>query len=485
MRVQNRMVVQQLPWHANMTEKNHLGKALLIAPEKMEGRMNQLFSSYVYSENPLTRALAGKHEEEIGNTEWEYKLRAANRRPLVSMGLAEPPSNTTPGKFRQPFRMRLDEPWWLPGDIIHPGTSDKRFQVRIQEQPIKVANGYEYVVRGNWDDPQMFIPLEHFNVGRQWAKLFSQYEEAAEQSGSTQYSMPIWLKGRMGRYRKKYEVTGDVANQVLSVRMAGKDGKLYDTWVKYAEAEYWSQWYREIETGYWYSRSTDTVLGANGRPTLSGPGVQELLEDSHIHRYSHLSARLIEEFLMDVFYSRVEPGPGRQISAYTGEYGMLNFHRAVEDVLSKKGIMTIIDSNFKVEKTSSPYHENALSFGYQFTKFRMFNGAVLTLVHNPLYDDRSINFEIDPVTGYPVESQRITFLDFAPGKGGTSSNLEIKNLKNGFKLGYRHGLQTPYGPVNNGPMAHSGDYYEVHVQKQTGIHIEDTSRCGELILSRN
>jgi len=46
-------------------------------------------------------------------------------------------------------------------------------------------------------------------------------------------------------------------------------------------------------------------------------------------------------------------------------------------------------------------------------------------------------------------------------------------------------LHTPYGPVNKGSMAHSGDYYEMHVQKQCGVHIEDVTRCGELILSRN
>lgn len=484
MRVQNRMSIKQMPWHANMTELNHLGKALLIKPEIFEGKMNQLFTAYRYSDNPLTKMLTGKSEETIDNTEWEWPMRGANTRPLVSMGLVDT-NNPTPGKFKQLFKIRLDEDWYIPGDIIHPGTSNKKYQVRIQEQPVKNGNGYDYVVRGNWEDPQMFMPLAYLQTGQQWGKLFSQYGEASEQSGSTQYSMPIMLRSRMGRFRKKYRVTGDAANQVLAVKMVGRDGQMYDTWIKYAEVEYWEQWYREIERAYWYSRSTDTVEDANGRPTLSGPGVQELLEDSIQHKYSHLTARLIEDFLMDVFYSRVEPGSRREITAYSGEYGMLNFHRAVDDVLSKKGIMTILDSNFKVEKDRSPYNSNALSYGYQFTKYKMANGAVLTMVHNPLYDDREINFEIDPVTGYPVESQRITFLDFAPGKGGSSSNIKLMHKKNGFKSGYVAGLQTPYGPRNMGDMAHSGDYYEVHVQKQCGVHIEDVSRCGELILSRN
>lgn len=264
--------------------------------------------------------------------------------------------------------------------------------------------------------------------------------------------------------------------------MQDSNGKWHDSWVKYAEVEYWQQWYRELERGFWYSRSTDTVLGANGRPVMTGPGLQEQLEDSHIYRYSFLTAKLIEEYLMDIFYSRIKPGAQRKIKAFTGEYGMLMFHRAIQDWAEKTGFITIVQ-DLAIGKTSSPYMDNALWGGYQFTKYRMANGAELELVHNPLYDDREINFEIDPLSGFPVESQRITFLDFT-GQGD-KSNIRIINKKNGYKLGYVAGLSNPYGPNNGKLMSHSGNYYEMHVEKQVGLHTEDITRCGELILSRN
>jgi hypothetical protein len=47
------------------------------------------------------------------------------------------------------------------------------------------------------------------------------------------------------------------------------------------------------------------------------------------------------------------------------------------------------------------------------------------------------------------------------------------------------GMYGPYGPKNGGSSAHAGDYYEMHVGKSGGIHIEDVTKCGELILSRN
>lgn len=480
-KVQNKLIVRQMPWHANMTERNHLGAALIAKPDVFEGKMNQLFTSTRYSDNPLTTLLSPTSKS-TNSTAWEWELKGANTRPLVV--LEDLTANVTyPGKGKTTFPIKLDEDWYLAGDIITPGASNKKYQVRIQEVKSSIkGQGTVYEVRPMSDDLNFFIPKKYLVPGTPWAKLYSQYEEAAEQSGSTQYSLPISLRNKMSRFRKMYKVTGDAANEVLAVKIADSKGKMHDSWIKYAEVEYWEQWYRELERGFWYSRSTDTVIGANGRPIYSGPGVQEQLEDSHIYNYSVLTSTLIEEYLMDIFYGRVKPGKGREIKAFTGEYGMLIFHRAIQDWAAKKGFIQVVDQ-YIVDKVTSPYNTNALAAGYQFVKYRMANGATLELIHNPLYDDKEINFEIDEVTGYPTESMRFTFLDFSEGHSGP--NVSLMDKTNGFKLGYVSGLQTPYGPVNKGQMSHSGDYYEMHVQKQCGVHIEDVTKCGELRLARN
>jgi len=161
---------------------------------------------------------------------------------------------------------------------------------------------------------------------------------------------------------------------------------------------------------------------------------------------------------------------------------MVLFHRAIQDWAEKTGFISIVDT-LVMNKTTSPYHSNALEAGYQFTRYKMANGAELELIHNPLYDDREINFEIDEVTGFPKESMRITFLDFS-GEGA-SSNIRIINKMNGYKLGYVAGLVSPYGPNQGNLMSHSGNWYEMHVEKQCGLHVEDITKCGELILGRN
>lgn len=480
----SKLLIKEMEWNANMTEQAHLGAALIARPHRMLGEMNKLFSSQnYYSDNPLSSMLMGdkRTEEEIGTTEWEWELKNANIRPLIVVENVEPTANTTPGKFKKTFKLKLDENWYLPGDVLTPGTSNKKFQVRVMQNGVKHGDGTVYIVRLNSDDNQAFLPVKYLKAGQQWGKLFSQYEEGGNQSGSTVFSMPIAFRNRMSRYRKEYRITDYASTEVLAVGIPDSKGKYHKTWIRYAEVEYWQQWYREVERGYWYSRSADTVIGANGRPVRMGPGIQEQLEDSNIHRYSKLSAKLIEEYLQDIFYSKVKPGKGRAVKGFTGEYGMLQFHRAIQDWAEKSSFVKNIE--LYTNKVSSDLHTNAVEAGIQYVKYNMANGASLELIHNPLYDDREINFEIDEVTGFPKESQRITFLDFSGENKG--SNLKIMNKKDGFAFTYIEGLYGPYGPKNGGSSAHSGAYYEMHVDKSTGIHIEDVTKCGEMILDRN
>jgi hypothetical protein len=478
----NKFIIKSMPWHANMTEMNHLGAALAIKPSVFKGKFNQLFSTQLYSQNPLEtlRSMGSVGTREEVNTQWEWEMKAANTRPLVVVENVEP-VQAAYGKFGVPFKMKLDEDWYLPGDYIFPGTNDKKLQVRIQEKIGKRGNGYLYVVQTTGKG--VSIPAKYLNPGQQWTKLFSKYEEAAEQSGSTQYALPVMLTNKMSRFRKTYKVTGDVNQQVLAIAIPDSSGGFHDSWIKYAEVEYWNQWYREKAIADWFGYQDDgDVLGANGRPINGGPGIQEMLASGHRWNTNFITGKGFEEYIMDIYYGRVEFGM-RNVKCFTGEYGLLEAHRFMTDMMVRHGF-TYYGANFNpTERVKSPYHENAYSYGFKFTQWRMPNGSTLEFIHNPLYDDKTLNFEIDPVTGYPIASMRYTFLDFTDGKNG--NNIELVHKKNSFKNWYVAGGTTPYGPNVKGLGSHAGDYYEIHVQEQCGVHIQDVTRCGEIILTRS
>jgi hypothetical protein len=130
-----------------------------------------------------------------------------------------------------------------------------------------------------------------------------------------------------------------------------------------------------------------------------------------------------------------------------------------------------------MQPTTSPYHDNAYSVGYRIVKWMMPNGAEIELIHNPLYDDP--NGEIDPVTGVPINSMRITFFDVTNGEGG--SNIEIVEKVNAKKFKYVNGIVSPYS--TNDFAAHSGDWYTMVYQNKSGIILKDPTRSGMLIFS--
>jgi len=237
--VGSKLITKQMPWHANMTELNHLGKALIAKPDKFESKIGQLFTAERYSDNPLTAmALKEGRQENTNSSVWEWDMRAGNTRPLVVLEDVQS-SVTQKGKYKGTFKLKLDENWYEPGDIITPGSTNKKYQCRVQEERVPHGKGFIYTMRLMSDNPQAFVPAVYFKAGTQWGKLYAQYAEAETQSGSTQYSLPITLSNRMSRFRKKYKVTGDAQDEVLAVKIPDSMGTYHDSWVKYAEVEYW------------------------------------------------------------------------------------------------------------------------------------------------------------------------------------------------------------------------------------------------------
>lgn len=475
----NKFITKRMRWGADMTELNHLGAAALIKPYKFEGILTRIFAAETYADNPLSQMMLGK-ERTITSNEWEWDLEGANTRPLTVIEKVD--ESDAPGKWGESFKIKFDEDWWVEGDVITPGTQFQEFQCRIKHNPYRSGNGFIYELELVSDDNTRFVPAQYLNPGWSWGKLYSTYGEAATRGGSMDFSAPISMRNKLGKIRKQYKVTDYAAEEVLAVKLIDREGRVYNKWTNYAEVECNRKWQREIEYAYWFNR-TGNIIGENGRKVDSFPGIiQQIQEGGWNYAYNVLSAKLINEFMMDIYFGRVAPGNQRHITAWTGEVGMIKFNEMMQDVFAKNG-WVITNSNWSpVQKASSPMHQNAYSLGYQFVEYRMPNGCTLTLNHLPLLDDTQINFDRDEISGYPKSSSMFLFLDFAPA-GKSKSNIELINKADGFKFGYVNGLVSPYGPLRGGSAAHSGEFYEMSFSKEFGIHIEDTTRCGMLYMN--
>lgn len=107
----------------------------------------------------------------------------------------------------------------------------------------------------------------------------------------------------------------------------------------------------------------------------------------------------------------------------------------------------------------------------------------MDIMLNPLYDDLRYCKTFHPLyPEFPIDSARLTFLDFA--SQGIASNIELLKVKDTFYYGYVPGSMTPSGPISNGgAMGSHKAGYSVSVSGTAGVVIRDVTRCGELILA--
>jgi len=467
--------INKRPWFANDTELNHLAKAGIVEAEKLDKVLSRYFNASKNQYNPLLAYgdLKGKTKE-IQSEEIEWSLMGSSTRPLVILEDVDP-TNVKKGLGKTTFKIKGDVNWYKIGDILAP--ADKKYLLRIQSEPRPSGKGFVYTVIFQPDDPKMFLPNKYVKPGSRFAKLFSAYGEGSDSSGSVQFAMPIDLSARISTLRKEYKITGDADNSVLEIALMDENNKVHShKWMNYADAEFKAQWNREIEKSLWYSRYGMTTPDTTGRPVRTGSGIEELLESSNLHYYNKFSTKLLREYLMDIFYNRVG-FKSRKLKVFTGEYGAMAFHEAVDNDSSK--FLTMDTTNIK--KSASDFNSNSYQFGRQFTKYIGPNGIEVEVHYNPVYDDRENNFLIDPLTGKPAESMKFSFFDVTDGSG--DDNLYILKKKGGKKSGYVAGLQSPYGPMSNQLMSNSEDAYTMIEMDQVGVMLKDVSRCGQLRLN--
>ena len=197
-----------------------------------------------------------------------------------------------------------------------------------------------------------------------------------------------------------------------------------------------------------------------------------------------MSAELIEAFFDRIVYSRINPGDLGEVMGLSGHYGMKEYAKAL-DVWT--GGKAIIRESSTFIKGVEGVHNNSLRTGYQYVTYDLPNGGAFKLAHNALNDDKEVHRDIDPLTGVPLQSQRVTILDVTGGSGDSLSKDNICLVRKNKVYGSTRilGRVGPGGVSTGDKATHSGDYYEVHISDSIGVQITDSTVTGELVKTVN
>ena len=471
----NGLELYKTKWYSGLTQQNHLSNAFLTEPEIMSTLVTRLFG--YQGANPIQYLTSGMgRAREIGNREYEWMLQGDDEKAFAVIGNFGD-GGSTPGKYRQTFRVKFAEKWFANQEVLV--ADDRDYRVRVMEDPYYDGDGWVYTLKLTNPDPNAFMDPMLITAGHEFSKEYTTVPEFST-GGNTTFSTPFKMRNHLTTLRKSYTITRSAATDVLVIQMKDPtSGKTTTTWTRYAEWEAMAQWYREVERSLWYStfsanaRGETDMLGDNGLPVYEGAGIRQQIAPANVREYTTLSESIIRNFLIDLSYN-VLPESSRNFVAFTGEYGFAEFDMAMKNSASQ---WTLIDSTFVTGKG------NELALGGQFKTYMGLNGTKLTLKHLPLYDHVVSQRKLHYKTGRPLESYRFTILDFGM-TGGESNIKKVYKKSSDMIMWHTAGSIDPYGNTSKSistMRSDNKDGYSVHMLAEIGMQINNPMACGELV----
>lgn len=480
--VLNNLQLYKTKYFSDLVDENMLANALMTKPHEVSTVLSYIFGRYEGTTIDFLTSGLGKTLT-IENRQYEWPVMIEHDR-AITINQAKWMGNTiastdTPGINGTPIQLWLSDKWFGPGAIL--SFDDREFQVRVSGTPYQDGSDWVYTVYVANGRSNAYIPPSLLAAGKQVGREGTAYEEFSEEGDIVNYQTPFKLRNHLTTMRLTYDVTGSAYSSVMVIAMKDpKSGKASYLWTDYQEWVALRQWYETIDRQLVYSKynanqdGTTDLMGTNGRPVYIGAGLLEQISPANRRHYTRLTADIMEEFLFDLSYN-IRGTSERKFVALTGEMGMKEFDRVLKE---KASAYSLIDTHFVTGTGQN------LTLGGQFTTYKMLNGVELTLKHFPLYDNVIYNRKKHPISGKPLESYRMTFLDLGT-RDGEANLMKVTRKDRAMVMWHVAGSVAPgqgHAKSINTLRSNGKDGYTVNFLSEQGIMMKDPTSSGELIL---
>ena len=455
---------------SGLTTENHLGSVFAQEPTLVSNIISRVFGLNQYAGMDYFLSIGGGEQELPDDNDFEWLLKGDDEKALPIV------ATVTGGKNGNVILLALGEKYFAKTDKLI--LDDGETALRVMQEP--------YMQGTNWIYPcqamvfsTVAVAASLLAAGAKVSKEYSPQERTLNRTyGETSYTSPFKMRNSLSFMSKTYTVPGNMHQRPLVIEMLDpKSNKTSKIWTQYAEWEFICQWAKEKERMLWFSKSnkqangTYNMMGESGTPIIEGAGIREQISPSYKFNYNEFTIDFLEDVLLNLSIN-ILPEDQRHFVAFTGERGMVQFHRALENHAAR---FQPLDS-----KRVGGSGQN-LSFQGQYKEYMGPQGIRFTLVHLPLYDNEVRNRIAHPKGGY-TESYRYTILNM-----GTSGGE--KNIKRVYPKGRKElmwhvaGSTSPLGPNTSFSKgsASSVDGYQLFAQAQQGVLIANPMSCCELI----
>lgn len=464
---------------SGLTTENHLSTAFLEQPQVISDVVSEVFGMQQYKGLDYILSKVGTKVVDT-DKEYEWFLKGDDRKAvnIVSYFADGSATATRPGLNKKIFKLVLEEKYFGFTDKLI--FDDRDYSVRVMAEPYSNGVNWVHEVQLMTNDATKFVPPAQLAAGKKVSKIYSPQENTLNRTyGGTSFSSPFKMRNVFSTLGKSYVVPANMHDRPMVISLIDPTTKKKtNVWTRYAEWVMLGQWLREKENNLIYSeynRNSDGTFdmkGASNFPIIEGAGLRQQISPAYKFNYTTFTIDYLTEVLLNLSIN-ILPEDSRHFVALTGERGMVQFHKALED---KVAIFQPLDS-----KRVGGSGQN-LSFGGQYTEYRGPQGVRFTLVNLPQYNDTIDNRTAHPDGGY-TENYRYTILNFGTTEG--ENNITKIYPKNGNKMWHVPGSTSPFGPNTsfNKSGASAVDGYELYTMTTQGIMVKNPMSCAELVYS--
>lgn len=460
-----------------LLESNKLSNAFASRPHEMEGIISYMFGTNKTAGkdgnviNLLTSGLG--NVVYIDNAEYRWDLYAQSDR-IIDVAAQHLDGGATPGIGNSRFRVPVAEQFFVSGDVIL--LDDNKTQLRMMGDASHDGENTICTFQIVTQDPSVFVDPKLVGPGARMSKDYSNYEEYSIRGGGVSMAMPFKLQNRLSTFRKSLAVTRGAATDKLAVDIKTADGKTATVWDRAATWQAMYEFAEEIDRAAIYSKKIDGgIIGDNGRPVFSGAGFREQISPNNVWEYNKLTYSYLDDYFRGLAYNAKRNGGNTKFVVLTGQEGMREVNRVLTEENKGRGYM-LTDSNKFIGGEG-----RELELKGFFSKMQLMNGIDVSFKLFPAYDDDRRNRLVDPQTGYPLESSRMTVMNFGTNADGKGNIQKIAKRDSVGIMTEVNGTTSSSGTIKGGKSASGIDGYDVHWVEESGIRLADPTSCGELV----
>jgi hypothetical protein len=376
----------------------------------------------------------------------------------------------------------------------HTIISPNGIQCRVQKKGEKVNGGFRYKLQLQYRSDEEYIPDNELLSGTKWSMTGGATVSASDSKGNeSNVQAPGKLKNQISILRKSYTIAGNVSKKTVEFKLNTKEGET-NLWMPFEEYQHDLQFKQACEEHIWWSKYNRDANGRittidedTGLPIPIGAGVDDQIPNRDT--YGFLTTKKLSQTVSDVMYGATDTGM-MDVVLYTGLGGMEEFDAAIKRDI--QGNSSSVWSTVLAGDAASKFITGAgrnLEFGAYFTQYRHIDGHVITVKHLPLldYGGRADNAPLHPISGKPLTSYEMYFLDQSTYEGQKNIRMVHENgrsLIRGVEQGMSLLRGESYGDYKgngiNLNLATDQDRTSVHFMKTLGVVMFRNNHCFKL-----